>query len=120
MFATNFTCAKWPKWVTQYQKAFCVREYHIYKDIWEAAVGEIVVCILEPGNFHDSNTVAVETDGRIFGHFPRKVSRVCALLLKIGGTVRCTVTGRQQARPLGNCVIYHIIPVQFFAVLIIH
>ena len=34
--------------------------YHIYKDIWEAAVGETVVYMLEPGNFHDRNVVAVE------------------------------------------------------------
>ena len=32
------------KAVTQYQKALCVRGYHIYKDIWEVAVGKTVVC----------------------------------------------------------------------------
>ena len=35
--------------------------------------------------------VAVEKDGRIFGHLPQKVSRVCAVFLKIGGTICCTV-----------------------------
>ena len=34
------------------QKALCVCGYHVYKDIWEVAVGETVVCVLEPGNFH--------------------------------------------------------------------
>ena len=69
----------------------------MYEDFWEAAVGRTVVCVLEPGNFYDRNavgTVAVEKDGRIFGHLLRKVSRVCAIFLKIGGTVCCTVTGR--------------------------
>ena len=28
------------------------------------AVGETVVCLLEPGNFHDRNIVAVEKDGK--------------------------------------------------------
>ena len=59
------------------------------------AVGETVVCMLEPRNFHDGNAVAVEKDGRIFGHLARKVSRVCAVFLKIGGIIRCTVTGRR-------------------------
>ena len=34
------------------QKALCMCGYQ-YKDIWEAAVGETVVCALEAGNFHD-------------------------------------------------------------------
>ena len=37
------------KAVTQYQKALCVCGFHVYKDIWEVAVGETVVCMLEPG-----------------------------------------------------------------------
>ena len=45
------------------------------QDIWEAAVGETVVCMLEAGNFHDKNAVAVKKDGRIIGHLPWKVSR---------------------------------------------
>ena len=61
------------------QSSHTVRGYHVYKDIWEVAVGETVVCVLEPGNFHDRNAVAVEKDGRIFGHLPRKVSCVCAV-----------------------------------------
>ena len=79
----------------QYQKTLCVHGYHVYKDIWEAAVGETVVCVLEPGNFNNRNAIAVEKDGRIIGHLPRKVSRVHALFLKTGGTVCYTVTGRQ-------------------------
>ena len=72
-----------------------VRGYHVYKDIWEVAVGETVVCVLEPSNFHDRNAIAVEKDRRIFGHLPRKVSCVCAVFLKVGGTIRCTVTRRR-------------------------
>ena len=54
--------------------------------------GETVECVLEPGNFHDRNAVAVSAAER---WLPRKVSRVRALLLKTGGIVRCTVTGRR-------------------------
>ena len=95
VFRKFYTCTM-AKAVKQYsyQKALCVRGYYDYKNIWEAAVGETVVCMLEPGNFHDRNTVAVEKDGRIIGQLPRKVSRIHALFLKIGGIVFCTVTGR--------------------------
>ena len=46
--------------------------------------------------FMTKNAVAVEKDGRIIGHLPWKVSRFRAFFLKIhvGGTIRCTVTGR--------------------------
>ena len=75
------------------QSGHAVRGFHVYKDIWEVAVGETVVCVLEPGNFHDRNVIAVGKDGKIFGHLPRKVSHVYAVFLKIGGTICCTVTG---------------------------
>ena len=55
------------------QKALCVCGYHVYKDIWKVAVGETVVCVLEPDNFYEKNTVVVEKDGRIIGHLPWKV-----------------------------------------------
>ena len=80
------------KAVTKYQKALCVRGYHVCKDIWKVAVGGTVVCVLEPGNFHDRNVVAVEKDRRIIDHLPQKVSHIHALFLKIGGAVCCTVT----------------------------
>ena len=31
----------------------CVRGQHIYKDIWYAVVGEVLVCKREPNNFQD-------------------------------------------------------------------
>ena len=53
------------------------------------------VCVLEPGNFHDRNVIAVEKVRRIIVHLLQKVLCVCVLFLKRGGTVCCTVTGRQ-------------------------
>ena len=82
--------------VSRYQKDLCIREYHIYKDIWEAAVGETLVCALEPNNSRDRNAVAVEKEGKIVGHLPLKVSCVCTLFLKRGGSIRFTVTGRRR------------------------
>ena len=30
------------------EMACCVRGYHVYKDIWAAAIGEVLVCSREP------------------------------------------------------------------------
>ena len=35
----------------------CVRGQHIYKDIWYAVVGEVLVCEREPNNFQDRYAV---------------------------------------------------------------
>ena len=40
---------------------------------------EIVACVLEQGDFHDRNAVAVEKERRIIGHLSQKVSHICAL-----------------------------------------
>ena len=56
----------------------CVRGYHVYKDIWGAAVGEELDCTRERGNPRDAYTVAFVRNGRT-GHLPRKLCRLCAL-----------------------------------------
>ena len=32
------------------EMACCVRGYHVYKDMWAAAIGEVLVCSREPTN----------------------------------------------------------------------
>ena len=32
------------------EMAGCVRGYHVYKDMWAAAIGEVLVCSREPIN----------------------------------------------------------------------
>ena len=49
----------------------CVCGYHVYNDIWEAAVGEVLVCVREPRNAYDKYAVAVEKDGTTIGHLPK-------------------------------------------------
>ena len=84
------------KMAAEFRKKLCVRGYHVYDEIWEAAVGEMLVCVREPRNAHDRYAVAVEKDGTVIGHLPKKVSRVCALFLKRGGSIHCTVTGKRR------------------------
>ena len=56
----------------------CVRGYHVYQEIWEAAVSEVLVCEREPRNVEDRYAVAEKKDGTVIGHLPRKISRICS------------------------------------------
>ncbi len=73
-----------------------IRGYHVYKDIWDAVVGEILDCKRERDNVRDRYAVAVLERDRIVGHLPRKYSRLSSLFLDKGGSITCTVTGRRR------------------------
>ena len=53
----------------------CIR---VYKDIWDAAIGEVLVCEREPRNVEDRYTIAVKKDETVIGHSPRNLSSVFA------------------------------------------
>ena len=60
-----------------------VRGYHVYKDVWEAAIGQRLPCQREPGNIRDPYAMAVVETGvttRIVGHVLHAISSVCCLL----------------------------------------
>ena len=40
------------------ERACCVHGYHIYKEVWAAAVGEVLVCEREPKNAADRYAVS--------------------------------------------------------------
>ena len=80
----------------EFERAVCIRGYHVYKDIWDAAVGEELLCEREPLNAQDRYAVAVKRGGIIVGHLPRKISRLCSLFLRRGGVILCTVTGGRR------------------------
>ena len=53
----------------EYEIACCICGYHIYREIWEAAVGvETLVCEREPQNGKDRYAVAVKKNETIVGH----------------------------------------------------
>ena len=79
----------------EYERDCCVRGYHVYQEVWEAAVDEVLACERQPRNAADRYAVSVK-DGTIIGHLPRKMSHVCSLFLRRGGMIRCTVTGRRR------------------------
>ena len=74
-----------------------VRGYHYYKSIWEAAIdGEVLACEREVGNVHDTFTVSVKKDGIIVGHCPRKISSICSIFIRRGGSITCQVNGNTR------------------------
>ena len=70
-----------------------VRGYHVYRDIWIAAVGEVLPCEREPTNTVDCFAVAVKNGLDIVGHVPKKISSICSVFLHRGGTIDCHITG---------------------------
>ena len=73
-----------------------MRGYHIYKDIWEASVGEELPCQRESGNRADPFAVAVVKSGVTVGHIPRKISSVCSFFLHKGGVINICTTARRR------------------------
>ena len=73
-----------------------VRGYHVYQAIWEAALLEELPCQREVGNRHDPFAVAVVKANITVGHVPRKISSVCSIFLRRGGSITCQVTGGRR------------------------
>ena len=62
----------------------CVRGYHLYQDVWDGAIGEILTCERKPSNSRDRYAVVVKKEGSIVGQLPKNVKRVCSLFLQRG------------------------------------
>ena len=73
-----------------------VRGYHVYKDIWDAVVGQEFPCKPEDGNRVDPFAVAVVRGDTVIGHVQRKISSICSLYLRRDGSIVCCVTGSRQ------------------------
>ena len=61
-----------------------------------AVVGERLECQRECDNPSDIYAVAVKTGGTVVGLLPRKLSRLCALFIRRGGSISCSPTGRRR------------------------
>ena len=49
-----------------------VRGYHIYQSVWDAIIGENLICVMENDNSNDKFAVAVMRNNTIICHAPRK------------------------------------------------
>ena len=74
----------------------CVRGYHVYKQIWQASIGEELECRRQISNVVDRYAVCTMKDDEIVGHLPQKISRLCSLFLCRGGSIRCQITGNRR------------------------
>ena len=74
-----------------YSVESCVRGYHVYKDVWEASVGEDLSCQRESGNSADPFAVAVVKNDMTVGHVPRRISSVSSLFLRKGGVIKVRI-----------------------------
>ena len=91
------------KKMSTYTVETIVRGYHVYQNVWDAAVGQVLPCQRERGNVHEPYAVAIvdRARGVIVGHVPRAVSSVRYLFLGNSGTILCLVTGtRRYSRDL--------------------
>ena len=48
------------------------------------------------GNVHDTFAVSVKKDGIIVGHCPRKISSICSIFIRRGGSITCQVNGNRR------------------------
>ena len=64
----------------------CVRDQYLYKDIWYAVVGEVLVCKKKPNNFQDRYAVAVKKENFARLIFAHKGTRENILTAKITQT----------------------------------
>ena len=63
----------------------CGRGYHVYKEVWDALVGEELPCRRDLGNPQDPFAVAmVRAPSGTVGHVVRKISSVCSIFLRCG------------------------------------
>ena len=81
-----------------------IRGYHEYIRIWESpSPTDNLFCQREIGNPHDTHAVAVKgnvagDDGTTttVGHVPRKLSVICSIFIRHGGTINCVVNGTRH------------------------
>ena len=61
------------KIMEEMRRESCIRGNHIYKEIWDPTIGEVVQCEREPRNSVDQYSVAITKRGVVVGHFPRRI-----------------------------------------------
>ena len=65
-----------------------VHGFHIYKDVWEPTIGEVLSCERDIGNSHDTFAVAIKNSSEVVGHVPRFLSLICSIFIQRGDEIR--------------------------------
>ena len=56
-----------------------VRSFHVYKDVWEPAIDEVLSCKGDVGNSHNTFAVAIKNSSEVVSHVPRFLSSICSI-----------------------------------------
>ena len=89
-------CIYFKKWMELCERNSYVCGYCIYKNVWDAVIGNELQCERELANERDRYVVALRKDGTIIGHLPWAISQACSLFLRRGNSITCHVTGRRR------------------------
>ena len=73
----------------------CIHGFHEYQAIWKSINVEELYCCREIGTMGDPYAISVMKGREVLGHVPHKISRMCAVFMRIGGTIKCIVSGRR-------------------------
>ena len=67
------------------------RGYHAYMNIWNPVDGEILVCMRETNNSHDTYAVSIMRNSYVVGHAPSSLSKAFSNFLSLPrSTILCT------------------------------
>ena len=78
-----------------------VRGRHIYKDVWNPIIGEVLNCEHEADNQHDRFTIACKKQKR--NHLPRTDARTSYHFLVHNGSITATIIGpRRYCQKVGG------------------
>ena len=72
--------------------------YHDHKSVWEnPSISESLICEREISNCYDTHAVAIKktikSDIKTVGYGPRKISAICSIFIRRGGSIVCLVNG---------------------------
>jgi hypothetical protein len=87
--------------VFTYEFPSTIRGFHVYMDIWDPILDEILSCEPEEGNGEDRYAVGIMKQGHIVGHVPREFSKVCTFFMRRGGTISVRITGKRINQGVG-------------------
>ena len=58
-----------------------VHGFHVYKNVWESTIDEVLSCKRDVGNSHDTFAVAIKNSSEVVGHVPRFLSSICLIFI---------------------------------------
>ena len=91
-----------------YEYGSFARGFHVYMDIWNPVIGEILKCKRKPTNEVDKHAVAImcsDSLGKesVVGHIPHNISKVSSMFLTIPSTaIEVEVLGKRVNRGSGS------------------